>query len=236
MAAGWYQREFEATGISFTSVANLRGEPRAAASPVDGGVGVGHLFATAAQRRGDDAVPGAVGVSIGGYVDRVLRRVARSRRRLADLLLHARELRRRGGRRSGVRRAGRSGSRRPHERQPTPDLRRRLVRGSADRRVRSLHRWSTSTRPGSESTAESSIRGTAGAMRGAARPVHLDAGVAAHRLGSLRLSRPSRSTPSPTRSHFSRLWFAWQVLPERSTSARLDKTPGRSCPTDVPTR
>ncbi len=131
VAAGWYQREFEATGISFTERGRIFEENLELLRRLWTEESVSGTYS---QRLLKDVRmvprPGACS----GRVDRRVRRSSaapcrQAGRWLADLLLHGGELRSRVGEDPVVRRAGRSGSRRAQQRRPTADLRRRLVRG-----------------------------------------------------------------------------------------------------------
>ena len=98
---------------------------------------------------------------IGGYVDRVLRRVATMRRRLADVLLHARRASARRGRGSAAtpRRPGRDPDSLT-QRRPAADLRRRPRSRTPTARVRAFVAEYFDVAEWSESTPDSAIRGT----------------------------------------------------------------------------
>ena len=136
MASGWYKREFDAVGVPFDKRGKI----------MDENLDILTRFWTEDMVKGDGdhKIPAGVmypkpvqkprpPILIGGYVDRVLQARRRDRRRLADLLLPARELcegvgedsRLRGGRRQG---SGHAAQRRAAADPDRPVTRRRRSR------------------------------------------------------------------------------------------------------------
>ena len=126
MASGWYKREFDAVGVPFEQARQDHGrEPRhperasgprtwSKASGTHHKIPAGVMYPKPVQKPRPP-------ILIGGYVDRVLQARRRRRRRLADLFLHAGELREIVGEDAQLRQGRRQGPRHAAQRRAAAD-------------------------------------------------------------------------------------------------------------------
>ena len=163
VAAGWYEREFEACGVPFTRRGRVFEENLAllkafwSGEPVSGEAG-GHPFRNAVMLPRPARAP-RPGLLVGGYVDAVLRRAGQLADGWLTYFYGAEEFRRSWGK---VRGFAEEAGRDPDALQNTAQL--ALCIGdsfeAADRNVRNFIGDYFDLPPWSDATAESAIRGT----------------------------------------------------------------------------